>query len=190
MHIHVILILLSVLLFGCSTQHSGAMSIEQTSEKAQVADEAFLLELQQNQAQLRRLVAMEQDLNVLIAVLSQQSNLKSLPPSLRIAPKVEQHKLANTNPIQPTTQHVGQSGFKLALQPMFSQASAQAQLNRVNAKYPQLSRFLSSSVVETTHNRQTRFMGEFKTVNSKTDAKKLCTIINNIGVLCAVEESR
>lgn len=187
-----LLILISCiwLLSACSNPNTATISISQTSQNNKPVDDAFLQELQSNKAELRRLVAMEQDLKVLISALSNQSDIQRLPSTLRDTPEVKKHQLGSSEKQVLEADKEIKLGFLLNLQPMFSEASAQAQLNKVHTKYPQLSRFLSSSIHQRQLNNQTRFIGVFSLIKSQSDAEKLCAIINNIGVLCSVTENR
>ncbi|MFY8297828.1 hypothetical protein AAEU28_03375 [Pseudoalteromonas sp. SS15] len=175
------------MLVACTSPQNSSVSITQSNKKT--ADDAFLIELQNNKEELKRLVSMEQDLKVLIAALSEQSDLQNLPASLRTQPKIEQHKIDKNLHLK--TSHTKKAhGFKLSLQPVFSESSAQAQLNKVYTHLPKLETLLSSSILEQTHRLQSRFVPTLKTVKNRDDANKLCVFINNIDVLCTVEENR
>lgn len=176
-------------LSACTSPSKPPIAIQQTQSSKKAVDEDFLIELQNNREELARLVTMEQDLKVLIAALSAQSELQSLPISLRNKPKVKEYK-GQVQSNQVISSSKKSQGFKLHLQPMFSEASAQAQLNRVHNRFPQLSNLLSSSIKKQTHKLQSRYVGVLETVSIEDDANKLCAVINNIGVLCTVEESR
>ncbi|TLX47090.1 hypothetical protein C1E24_09805 [Pseudoalteromonas phenolica] len=184
---HIALLVIFCVLVACTSPQSSSVSITQSNKKT--ADDAFLIELQNNKEELKRLVSMEQDLKVLIAALSEQSDLQNLPASLRIKPKIEQHKIDKSLHLK-TSQTKEAHGFKLSLQPVFSESSAQAQLTKVYARLPKLDTFLSSAILEQTHRLQSRFVPSLKIVKNRDDANKLCALINNIGVLCTVEESR
>jgi len=184
---HMVLFVILCVLVACTSPRNSSLSITQSSKKS--ADEAFLIELQNNKEELKRLVSMEQDLQVLIAALSEQSDLQSLPASLRSKPKIEQHKIDKN--LHLNTSHTKKMhGFKLSFQPVFSESSAQAQLNKIYERLPKLDTLLSSAIIVKTHRLQSRFVPTLKTVKNRDDANKLCALINNIGVLCTVEENR
>ena len=174
-------------LVACTSPQSSSVSITESNKKT--ADDAFLIELQNNKEELKRLVSMEQDLKVLIAALSEQSDLQSLPASLRTKPKIEQHKIDKNLHLK--SSHTKKTnGFKLSLQPVFSESSAQAQINKVYKHLPKLETFLSSTILKQTNRLQSRFVPALRTIKNRGDANKLCAFINNIGVLCTVEENR
>ncbi len=184
---HIALLVIFCVLVACTSPHNSSVSITQPNKKT--ADDAFLIELQNNKEELKRLVSMEQDLKVLIAALSEQSDLQSLPTSLRTKPKIEQHKIDKKLHLK--NSHTKKThGFKLSLQPVFSESSAQAQLNKVYTHLPKLETLLTSTISKLTQRSQSRFVPTLMTVKNKDDATRLCAFINNIGVLCTVEENR
>lgn len=184
---HIALFFIFCVLVACTSPHNESISITQSNKSK--ADDAFLMELQNNKEELKRLVSMEQDLKILIAALSEQSDLQSLPASLRSKPKIEQHK-TDKNLYSKTSDTKKLHGYKLSLQPVFSESSAQVQLNKVYTHLPKLDTLLTSTILKLTHRSQSRFVPTLKTVKNRDDANKLCAFINNIGVLCTVEENR
>ncbi|RJE77306.1 hypothetical protein BGP78_08810 [Pseudoalteromonas sp. MSK9-3] len=170
-----------VTVVGCSSPvHRPPQQPTDTSEFITRSEvEPFLTQWNSKKESLERLAALEEDLKILLEVVSKQVNVTELPESLRGDIKQIEHRAENH-----TSGETTEVSVKLGT--YFNALRADAALKKFNIQFPELASAINTHIKKINLNQSERHILVGEQLSSMQEADKLCLLLKQFSQRCEV----